>query len=61
MIGGKCTKAEVNYGPGRPNIRCGLCMNYRVPMTCTIVEGDVDPDYVCDAFNHTPLTVGEEE
>jgi hypothetical protein len=57
----KRTKAQVNYGAGRPNYRCGVCLNYRVPRLCVHVEGDISPDDVCDDFNQTPMTVGEEE
>jgi hypothetical protein len=36
-------------------------MNYRVPQTCIIVEGDISPDGVCDKINCDPYTVGEGE
>lgn len=57
---GKSDRATVNYGPGRQNHRCGVCLNYRVPNTCKRVAGKVDPDDVCDLFNQDDLTVGEE-
>lgn len=57
---GKQPKPDVNYGPGRPNTRCGVCLNYRVPNTCTRVDGSIDPDDACDLFNHDALTAGEE-
>jgi hypothetical protein len=44
------TKDEVNHRLGGPNHRCGVCPNYRLNRHCIVVDGDIDPDDVCDKF-----------
>ncbi len=46
------TQAEVNYRDAVPgsSMRCGSCSMYRVPHRCTLVEGDIQKDGVCDRF-----------
>lgn len=57
---GKKKKSEVNYGPGRPNTRCGMCINYRVPKSCVMVSGEIDSEGVCNLYNINGRTTGEE-
>jgi len=37
-------------GIGR--LRCRFCSMFRSPDACTLVEGDVHPEGVCDHFDH---------
>lgn len=46
----KVTKAAVDYSKGHPNSRCGLCVHFRPPASCTEVRGDIDPAYWCRLF-----------
>lgn len=48
----KLTKAEVNYGkPPRGSPRhCFLCKHFIAGGSCEIVEGEINPEYLCDEF-----------
>lgn len=48
---GKATKAAAKYR-GHPNNgqRCGLCVHYRFPLTCQIVQGPISPFGWCRFF-----------
>lgn len=46
----KLTKAQVSYGPGKPDEHCGICIHFRRPSSCTIVEGDIDWRDWCRKF-----------
>jgi hypothetical protein len=45
------TKAEVSYGPGKPAEHCAICVHYRQPASCTIVEGSIDWRDWCKKFD----------
>lgn len=51
MQSGKLPKAEVSYGPGKPAEHCGICMYFRSPASCAIVEGEIDWRYWCKKFD----------
>jgi len=49
----KISMVEAHYtddGIGR--LRCRFCSMFRPPDACTLVEGDVHPEGVCDHFDH---------
>lgn len=47
----KLTKAAVSYGPGKPAEHCGICMYFRSPASCVLVEGEIDWRYWCKRFD----------
>lgn len=48
----KKTKAEVNYGkPPRGSAKhCFLCRHFIPEGLCQIVQGIINPEYLCDEF-----------
>jgi hypothetical protein len=47
----KHSKKEAEYGEARSsNKRCGVCKHMRQPDMCTMVEGDIGADMVCQKF-----------
>lgn len=48
--GHKLPKAEANYRPGFSAARCGACDHFRSGGLCSIVEGDVREEDVCEEF-----------
>lgn len=48
----KLTKAETNYGtPPRGSAkRCFVCKHFIAGGSCKIVEGRINPEYLCDRF-----------
>lgn len=55
-VTGKVTKAQVDYGRGRPGSRCGVCTFFDPPSGCSKVEGSVDPAAWCSLFKHELMT-----
>lgn len=46
----KKTKLAVNYRHGTDAQHCGICTMFRDPHECTLVEGFIQKDAVCDEF-----------
>lgn len=47
----KKRKADVDYGPGKSESRCGVCIHYDpVRHTCRLVEGYIEADKWCRLF-----------
>lgn len=46
----KTTKSEANYRTGAGRTRCQYCTMFRPPKSCTVVEGDISPQALCDYF-----------
>lgn len=46
----KLAKAEVHYRPGSFTRRCANCSMYD-DHSCTLVDGSIDPHYVCDRWD----------
>jgi 8-oxo-dGTP pyrophosphatase MutT (NUDIX family) len=48
---GKVSKAEVNYRPSSdPRRRCGTCVMFQAPHSCTLVAGTIQAGDVCDRW-----------
>lgn len=47
----KRTKVSVDYSPGHPFSRCGLCVHYDGHGGCALVAGTIDPAYWCKLFS----------
>ncbi len=46
----RITKSEADYGRGTWHRKCSLCTMFRVPHSCTLVLGVIEPDDVCKYF-----------
>jgi hypothetical protein len=48
----KITQVEANYRETCPNCetakRCGVCVNFINPSSCSVVEGEINSRWVCD-------------
>lgn len=49
----KMGKGLVNYRPGYPGKKCGLCMYYG-KRACVVTAGTIDPGGLCDQFRTPP-------
>jgi hypothetical protein len=46
------SQAEVHYRPAEvPGVRCGTCVMFRPPHACTLVQGVIYEDGVCDRWS----------
>lgn len=51
MSGRKVSKASVNYRKALYGLRrCGTCSMFRAPGSCTLVEGRIRRQDVCDKW-----------
>lgn len=49
---GKVSKASVNYRQAdNPHRSCGTCSMFRAPGACTLVEGIISPDALCNEWD----------
>jgi hypothetical protein len=48
--GPKRSQREANYRPTERYRRCWNCGHFRVPGSCTLVEGTILADYTCDLW-----------
>jgi hypothetical protein len=46
----KKPKAEVDYGPGKPEAHCGICKHFDGEDGCELVAGEIDPEKWCKLF-----------
>jgi hypothetical protein len=54
----KYSKTEANYRPamGAAKRRCSNCINYEEAESgCTMVEGSIEPNFVCNLWKLKPL------
>ena len=49
---GKTSKTEADYREGHKNFNCGECTMFQSPSGCTLVQGKISPNDVCDYFRH---------
>lgn len=48
----KKSKAEADYGPGKPKgDHCGICRHFTPPHDCSVVEGEVSASMWCKYFS----------
>jgi hypothetical protein len=47
--GGKMSKSQADYSPGKPNAHCGICEHYE-NRSCELVAGPIDPAMWCRLF-----------
>ena len=45
------SKADADYRKGTDTEQCSQCSMFRSPSSCTLVEGEIKPDGVCDYFD----------
>jgi hypothetical protein len=48
-VGGKMSKSQADYSPGKPNAHCGICEHYK-DHTCELVAGPIDPAQWCRLY-----------
>lgn len=46
----KKSKDEVDYRPGEPGERCGVCEHFKAPARCELVAGRIDRNMWCKLF-----------
>lgn len=49
-------KAEANYRLGDEAASCGTCANFLAPDKCSVVEGTIASEGLCDVY--TPVELG---
>ena len=60
----KADKEKVHYRKGSKEERCGECeyvIDWTHPHKCKLVQGEIDPKWVCDLFEKEGETPEEEE
>ncbi len=49
--GVKRSKGSVNYSRSKGADRCGVCVYFRSPAACALVEGSIAASYWCRLFS----------
>lgn len=55
----KQSKRKVHYRRGKPTRRCGICTMFRPPDSCSAVEGNIEPQMVCDLYQRKTSFYGK--